>query len=37
MTRVLTLLQLYKAGYELGRHIILEHKVEQTREGYYWM
>ena len=35
MARLLTLLLLYKAGYELGRYISLEQMVEQTREGYY--
>lgn len=35
MARLLTLLLLYKAGYELGRYISLEQMVEQTKEGYY--
>jgi len=35
MARLLTLLLLYKAGYELGRYISLEKMVEQTKEGYY--
>jgi Fic family protein len=35
MARLLTLLLLYKAGYEVGRYISLEHMVEQTRESYY--
>ncbi len=35
MARLLTLLLLYKAGYEAGRYISLEQIVEQTKEGYY--
>ncbi len=35
MARLLTLLLLYKAGYEVGRYISLEQLVEQTKEGYY--
>jgi Fic family protein len=35
MGRLLTLLLLYHAGYEVGRYISLEHVVEQTRDGYY--
>lgn len=35
MARLLTLLLLYKAGYELGRYISLEQMIEQTKEGYY--
>ena len=35
MSRLLSLLLLYKAGYEVGRYISLEHIVEDTREGYY--
>jgi len=35
MSRLLTLLLLYKAGYGVGRFISLEKIVEQTREGYY--
>ncbi|MGL6140639.1 MAG: Fic family protein [Planktothrix sp.] len=35
MARLLTLLLLYKAGYEVGRFISLEQIVEQTKEGYY--
>lgn len=35
MGRLLTLLLLYKAGYEVGRYISLEQMVEDTREGYY--
>lgn len=35
MARLLTLLLLYKSGYELGRYISLEQMIEQTKEGYY--
>ncbi|MCL5677617.1 MAG: Fic family protein [Firmicutes bacterium] len=35
MARLLTLLLLYKAGYEVGRYISLEQIVERTRESYY--
>jgi len=35
MARLLTLLLLYKAGYEVGRYISLEQMVERTKEGYY--
>jgi len=35
MSRLLTLLLLYKAGYEVGRYISLEQIVEQTKESYY--
>ncbi|MEW6664979.1 MAG: Fic family protein [Thermodesulfobacteriota bacterium] len=35
MARLLTLLLLYKAGYEVGRYISLEKMIEQTKEGYY--
>lgn len=35
MARLLTLLLLYKAGYDVGRYISLEQMVEQTKEGYY--
>jgi len=35
MARLLTILLLYKAGYEVGRYISLEQIVEQTKEGYY--
>lgn len=35
MARLLTLLLLYKAGYEVGRYISLEKIVEHTRESYY--
>lgn len=35
LSRLLTLLLLYRAGYGVGRFISLERAVEQTREGYY--
>ncbi len=35
MARLLTLLLLYKAGYEVGRYISLERIVENTKESYY--
>lgn len=35
MSRLLTLLLLYQAGYEVGRYISLEHIVEGTKERYY--
>lgn len=35
MARLLTLLLLYRAGFEVGRYISLEHLVEKQREGYY--
>jgi Fic family protein len=35
MARLLTLLLLYRAGYEVGRYVSLETAVERTKEGYY--
>jgi Fic family protein len=35
MARLLTLLLLYKASYEVGRFISLERIVERTKESYY--
>ena len=35
MARLLTLLLLYKAGYEVGRFISLERIIEDTKESYY--
>jgi Fic family protein len=35
MARLLTLLLLYKTGFEVGRYISLEMIVEETRESYY--
>ncbi len=35
MARLLSLLLLYQAGYEVGRYISLESVIEQTKESYY--
>lgn len=35
MARLLSLLLLYKAGYQVGRYISLEKIVEDTKESYY--
>lgn len=35
MSRLLTLLLLYKAGYEVGRFVSLEKLIEQSKETYY--
>jgi Fic family protein len=35
MSRLLTLLLLYKAGYEVGRFISIEKLIEQSKETYY--
>lgn len=35
MARLLTLLLLYQAGFEVGRYISLERVIESQREGYY--
>lgn len=35
VARLLTLLLLYQAGFEVGRYISLEYLVENQREGYY--
>ena len=35
MARLLTLLLLYQAGFEVGRYISLEHLIENQREGHY--
>lgn len=35
MARLLTLLLLYRAGYEVGRYVSLERVVEESRETYY--
>lgn len=35
MSRLLTLLLLYKSGYEVGRYISLELLIEETKDGYY--
>jgi Fic family protein len=35
MARLLTLLLLYRAGFEVGRYVSLEHLIENQRDGYY--
>jgi Fic family protein len=35
MARLLSLLLLYQAGYEVGRYISLETAIEDTKDGYY--
>lgn len=35
MARLLTLLLLYQAGYEVGRYVSLERVVEESRDTYY--
>jgi Fic family protein len=35
MARLLSLLLLYQAGFEVGRYISLERTIEGTRDGYY--
>jgi Fic family protein len=35
LARLLTLLLLYRAGYEVGRYVSLERVVEDTKPGYY--
>lgn len=35
LARLLTLLLLYRAGYEVGRYVSLEGLVERTKESYY--
>ncbi len=35
VARLLSLLLLYQAGYEVGRYISLETAIEETKEGYY--
>ena len=35
IARLLTLLLLYQAGFEVGRYISLEQMIENQREGYY--
>jgi len=35
VARLLTLLLLYRAGYEVGRYISLERVIEQSKETYY--
>lgn len=35
VSRLLTLLMLYQAGYDVGRYVSLERLVDETRETYY--
>lgn len=35
MSRLLMLLTLYRAGYDVGRYISIEHEIERTKETYY--
>lgn len=35
MSRLLTLLLLYRSGYIVGKYISIEKLIEQTKEGYY--
>ena len=35
MARLLTLLMLYEAGYEVGRYVSLERIIEESKESYY--
>ena len=35
MSRLLTLLLLYRAGYIVGMYISIEKLIEQTKETYY--
>ncbi|WEV65822.1 Fic family protein [Bifidobacterium sp. ESL0764] len=35
MSRLLTLLLLYRSGYEIGKYISIEHLIEQSRNTYY--
>jgi Fic family protein len=35
MARLLTLLLLYEAGYEVGRYVSLERVIEESKESYY--
>ena len=35
MSRLLTLLLLYRSGYNVGKYISIEKKIEQTKEEYY--
>ncbi len=35
MSRLLTTLLLYRAGYEVGKYISLEAKIANTKDGYY--
>ncbi|MCD8208926.1 MAG: Fic family protein [Bacteroidales bacterium] len=35
MSRLLTLLLLYQSGYEVGKYISLERRIEMTKDAYY--
>lgn len=35
MSRLLTLLLLYKNGYEVGKYVSIENEIERTKESYY--
>ncbi len=35
ISRLLTLLALYQAGYEIGRYVSIERLIEETRDTYY--
>lgn len=35
MSRLLTLLLLYKCGYEVGKYISIEKQIEKTKDVYY--
>ena len=35
MSRLLTLLALYRAGHDVGRYVSIEHEIERTKETYY--
>ncbi len=35
MSRLLTLLLLYKSGYSIGKYISIEQKIEKTKDRYY--
>lgn len=35
MSRLLTILLLYRAGYVVGKYVSLESKIEKTKESYY--
>ena len=35
LSRLLTLLLLYKCGYIVGKYVSIEKKIEQTKETYY--
>lgn len=35
MSRLLTLLLLYKSGYSIGKYISIEKQIEKTKDRYY--